>query len=294
MLSDHGGSEDPSSASAHPMSALERRSRWLLRAYPAAYRRDRGEEIIGTLLEAKAEGQAWPRVRDVRALAVGGLRARAEQNRRLSTAANLRIAVMAGISFYIVLIGADYLGTWVVDPGPLRDEWHIMLLGLLILAPALITWIAPRVIASLSGVASAVATYFVGPNQLPSWGWISLVVCIAAIVLLAPRSARPPRTWLLLTGAFAAAVVATAAASAGFVVQVMPVLAFLVLSVAWLAIDARLFVAFATFVLTFFLARGRAPFLILTELPYMVAIAGIAALPVWLLKRQSAPRRGTR
>jgi len=31
---------------------LERRARALLRAYPAEYRRERGEEIIGTLLEA--------------------------------------------------------------------------------------------------------------------------------------------------------------------------------------------------------------------------------------------------
>ena len=31
---------------------LERRARTLLRAYPADYRRDRAEEVIGTLLEA--------------------------------------------------------------------------------------------------------------------------------------------------------------------------------------------------------------------------------------------------
>jgi hypothetical protein len=34
------------------VSAFERRARMLLRAYPAAYRHERGEEIIGTLLEA--------------------------------------------------------------------------------------------------------------------------------------------------------------------------------------------------------------------------------------------------
>jgi hypothetical protein len=41
---------------------LERRARWLLRAYPAAYRADRGEEIIGTLLEAVPPGRDWPPV----------------------------------------------------------------------------------------------------------------------------------------------------------------------------------------------------------------------------------------
>ena len=39
---------------------LERRARWLLRAYPAAYRADRGEEITGTLLEATPPGRDWP------------------------------------------------------------------------------------------------------------------------------------------------------------------------------------------------------------------------------------------
>jgi len=39
---------------------LERRARWLLRAYPAAYRADRDEEIIGTLLETVPPGRDWP------------------------------------------------------------------------------------------------------------------------------------------------------------------------------------------------------------------------------------------
>src|SRR5271165_3945492 len=68
-------------AGADRATALERRSRLLLRIYPAAYRRERSEEIIGTLLEATPAGHAWPRLRDARALAVGGLRARAAQNR---------------------------------------------------------------------------------------------------------------------------------------------------------------------------------------------------------------------
>jgi hypothetical protein len=36
------------------MTRLERHARWMLRFYPAAYRRERGEEMIGTLLEASA------------------------------------------------------------------------------------------------------------------------------------------------------------------------------------------------------------------------------------------------
>ncbi|MGB6453627.1 MAG: hypothetical protein WBH47_03965, partial [Streptosporangiaceae bacterium] len=59
------------------MPVLERHCRLLLRAYPAAYRQDRGEEIIGTLLEATPAGRSWPLHRDIRGLVVGGLRARA-------------------------------------------------------------------------------------------------------------------------------------------------------------------------------------------------------------------------
>jgi len=44
------GSVNESSAS--DVSRLQRRARNLLRAYPPGYRADRGEEILGTLLEA--------------------------------------------------------------------------------------------------------------------------------------------------------------------------------------------------------------------------------------------------
>jgi hypothetical protein len=43
------------------MSKLERRCRLLLTAYPAEYRRERGEEILGTLLETTLLGRNWPR-----------------------------------------------------------------------------------------------------------------------------------------------------------------------------------------------------------------------------------------
>lgn len=58
------------------MSSLERRCRRLLRAYPAWYRRGRGEEMLGTLLEASPPGRRWPSFRDARALITGGLRVR--------------------------------------------------------------------------------------------------------------------------------------------------------------------------------------------------------------------------
>ncbi len=58
------------------MTPLERHCGWLLRAYPAWYRRQRAGEMLGTLLEASPPGRKWPSVRDTRALAIGGLRVR--------------------------------------------------------------------------------------------------------------------------------------------------------------------------------------------------------------------------
>jgi hypothetical protein len=58
------------------VTPLERRCRWLLLTYPAWYRRRRGEEMLGTLLEASAPGGRWPSFCDARALVAGGLRVR--------------------------------------------------------------------------------------------------------------------------------------------------------------------------------------------------------------------------
>jgi hypothetical protein len=58
------------------VTPLERRCRWLLLAYPAWYRRRRGEEMLGTLLEASPPGGRWPSFRDARAPIAGGLHAR--------------------------------------------------------------------------------------------------------------------------------------------------------------------------------------------------------------------------
>lgn len=58
------------------MTPLERHCGWLLRAYPAWYRRKRAGEMLGTLLEASPPGAKWPSGRDTRALMIAGLRVR--------------------------------------------------------------------------------------------------------------------------------------------------------------------------------------------------------------------------
>jgi hypothetical protein len=55
---------------------LQRRYRRLLWAYPKAYRAARGDEIVGTLLDAARPGQRRPGVRESSGLLLGGLRTR--------------------------------------------------------------------------------------------------------------------------------------------------------------------------------------------------------------------------
>jgi hypothetical protein len=58
------------------VTPLERHCRWLLRSYPAWYRRERAGEMLDTLLEANPPGRRWPSIRDARALVIGGMRVR--------------------------------------------------------------------------------------------------------------------------------------------------------------------------------------------------------------------------
>ncbi len=282
-------------AGADRVTPLERRSRLLLRAYPAAYRRERGEEMIGTLLETTPD-RAWPRLQDVRALVAGGLKARAAQNRRISAAANLRVAVMAGSSLYLVMLAAEFLG---IGLGELRlnpmPAWYWpVLVGASLAATVLLAWVTRPAIAAISALAAAVAVYFLdrGPAHL-LWPFMPVFVSLAVIVLLAPRQSRPPRKWLWLIGAFSVAVLWFAIDPLygwGFqVLRVAPVVAFGVASIAWIAIDARLAVAVATFCLTLYAYQALA--FDSGLIPFLLIIGGVGALAAWLLRRQSA--RGT-
>jgi hypothetical protein len=107
------------------VTPLERRCRRLLLTYPAWYRRRRGEEMLGTLLEASPPGGRWPSFRDVRALITGGLRVRG-WTRLLSMLWVVAGAAETGYDFYITtkpFTWADVnLGIegWSADPEVVR------------------------------------------------------------------------------------------------------------------------------------------------------------------------------
>ena len=77
----------------------------LLRAYPAAYRRERGEEIVSVLLEDARPGQRWPTATQALDLIGGGLRRRLGLWRFVApagvrVAGGAALALAAGLSLF--------------------------------------------------------------------------------------------------------------------------------------------------------------------------------------------------
>jgi hypothetical protein len=301
------GTDGPEAAAR--MTPLERRARRLLWMYPANYRRERGEEIIGTLLEASGD-RAWPRVRDVRALAVGGLKARAAENRQRTVGTNLRAAVMAGLALYLSLFVATYLAGVVQGLVPNFGHpaggasWPPAVAALLVGGTVVLAWTASRVaVLAAALAASAAVVYFgvaaagldalAGPRLLE-------VLALAGLAALAPGADHPSRHWLWLPGLIAVSspVVEVGVRYGWFSYSFQRwwewvLLASIVCGILWVAVDARLMVA----VLTFFafielqlpvaeISSGRPGGL--GSLPPLLVVAVIAAPTVWLLRRQSA------
>ena len=97
----HRGSYRAKGASS--MTTLERRYRRMLYAYPYDYRAERGDEILGTLLDGARAGQTRPTLRERRALLFGGLKVRSAQN-RLPTRTNVRLAMAFGAALTLALL----------------------------------------------------------------------------------------------------------------------------------------------------------------------------------------------
>jgi hypothetical protein len=102
------------------VTPLERHCRWLLRAYPIWYRRERAGEMLGTLLEASPPGRRWPSLRDAWSLVIGGLRVRGLLAWCLSILWAGLGAAGAGYDFILSehVPQAQYIGipSWVGEP----------------------------------------------------------------------------------------------------------------------------------------------------------------------------------
>ena len=194
-------------------SRLERRARNLLRAYPPAYRADRGEEIIGTLLEATPPGRSWPSARDTVSILCGGIRARRIANQRQDIAASLRQAAMLGIALYLIssvmmTLLSLYLSFVFPLGGQIPAGWKTLLPFLLLVAVLAAAWSGRRRLTAVTAVAGG-AAYLYSSTSWDEGGWTSALrdehvtvplLALAALVLLTRSAERTPRSWLWFPG----------------------------------------------------------------------------------------------
>jgi hypothetical protein len=293
------------------MIALERHCRLLLLAYPAAYRRQREAEILGTLLEATPAGRTWPLPRDSRTLVMGGLRARAGLNHRLPAASSLRLAVLFGLSVYLSFTVGNDLSGFAYPKLALQAApagWPALPAGVLIAMAVVLAWLARRtaVIAAVLAAGAVTAAYGFSPAP-GSWRpttpvqTVVVLLSLAALTVLAAGADRPPRLWLWLVGLAAATPVASqlpdAIPSATFLVSALPYLTMFMVavSIAWIGVDARPTVGLAAYLALLGLPNLAAVMQIGTGLPMALTettwlwIAIVLAVPaLWQLHRQAA------
>jgi hypothetical protein len=261
------------------LTTLERHSWLLLRAYPASYRRQRADEMLGTLLDTTPPGRTWPMPRDVIALLLGGLRARSGQDQRFSTPGSLRMAALLGCAVYLSFTALNYASYGLV-PGihthaalvktatgyttrvaPVSHfvmVWQPpLIVSPFILAAALLPWFAGRKIVALgAALAGTVTVHFilatsVNMSTSPVVPEILEVLApLAALVLLTSRGQRPPRLWLWLPClVMALALPVEMGALNMFPLAPDPYLWLVPLAVvvAWFGVDARPAVALAVY-----------------------------------------------
>jgi hypothetical protein len=296
---------------------LERRARWLLRAYPAAYRGDRAEEIIGTILEAVPPGRDWPPSREAIALVASGLRARRAANLRQGLAASLRQVAVAGAAVYLVQLPALALGAVV---GSARSghlpllfsfyEWLFYVLGVLALVILAAGWSGRRGLVAAGATAAVIAAV---SFTIIRQEWDLMVVLadfigppVVVFLLFARRTERPPPSLLWLPGmalgvalaeSLANTVPALFAAVTAGTTLLSPYttglsLVTVLVAVCWLATDVRplasLVFAFTVSRVVYGFAYGRP----LVMVGPAVIILGITASLVaacalaWLLRRR--------
>ncbi len=291
------------------MTKLERRCRLFLRAYPEQYRRERGGEMLGTLLDTTPQGRTWPLLRDVCALLAGGVRARAAMNMQLSLGANLRTAAYAGISAYLGLISVADLGDFahaVIAAASGRTQlirsydWaYVVGMALIALTVALAVANSRRAVVLAGALPAAALMYYgaAGDRHLSVLSTSSLLIDLAILVALSGKRTRLAPWWRWPVGSVA---VLPLLLIFGPGAQVWLLFALLMAlgatSLAWIAIDARPAIAVCVFLFAYWMPITIADFAFSPSALGLVLPAitiAIAALAAWRLRSQSAhaPRR---
>lgn len=296
---------------------LERRARRLLRAYPADYRADRGEEIISTLLEATPPGRDWPPSREAASLVTAGLHARRAASLRQGLAASLRQIAVVGAVVYLAQLPTQATGAavWGARRGHFLYTWSYQLpfFELAILAIALLAaaWSGRRWLVAVVAVAALILAVF-WTARMQEWDLMLVLAefagpTVPVFLVFARRTERPPASllWLLF--------MPVAVASAESLANVYPALyaaptarttllfpydsglalVTVIVAVCWLATDVR---PLAGLVLAFTVTRvmygfvyassaGTASTDVITL--WITALVALACALAWLLRRRT-------
>lgn len=202
------------------MSPLERRTRHLLLAYPVAWRRERGDELVGTVLDLAADDQDWPGPRTSVDLLVGGWRSRSRAHIRrhgLLTAGIDLAGVLSLLGW--VLLAASWSRAWTTTAmapllpvvGSASAVTYLAALGAVLLGGLswVLAWRPGARIAGAIAVVGWLATLgFQSIGGYRGVAWSGLVALTGALVLGARALRRPPtpaaRLWVAITLTLAA------------------------------------------------------------------------------------------
>jgi hypothetical protein len=211
------------------VTPLERRCRWLLHAYPAWYRCQRFEEMLGTLMEASTPGRRWPSLRDARALVIGGLRVRGRVW-WLSILWVVMGASITGYTFFITTKPFTNAGFWIplwnTEPEAVSvaayltvAAWVVLTIPVLIAGFAQLRWRAFRMAAWAGAWVAGFALMYlagkwgeysgtspvIGSPAIVSWGELGLCAAWLALGAVMTWTLAGPADGSGLRGATSAA-----------------------------------------------------------------------------------------
>ncbi|GIG88011.1 hypothetical protein [Plantactinospora endophytica] len=285
------------------MTDLERRYRWLLKAYPRSYREYRADEILEIVLAGADEKQRRPSVRESWALVVGGLRARTGVDRldaRAARSSTLRLCTLA-LLIYGLTRWTETPISWLAalsseHPYPILP-WHVVMPTTLAIAILMTAWGRYRSAFGAMVVAVLTSLWEVKPWSSPGraeyfwYGsdtlvWSLLLPLLALLPLLrAPRRAvTRPWIWPLL-GVLAVAASTPNPINGWSDAPTMSLYAFALLAVVAAPIDARMPAVAFTLLLVPALTRatfhvlivGKAPVLSISGTPLLILVGLMAA-----------------
>ncbi|GIJ30014.1 hypothetical protein Vqi01_51760 [Micromonospora qiuiae] len=214
------------------MTGLERRYRWLLRAYPRAYRQYRADEMLETLMGVGETDRRHPSLRESLALVVEGLRVRSGVD-RLGSRGTLRNSALRLTALSLLVCGVTLTALpliwrlWLLLPGNSAGFLYggsLVTPALLLLALAAAAWAHYRLALAMTIGAFGAEIWHSAANDLwhsvEPWAgldavlglrtglylamqpstWVCLLAALAMVPLLRARQPRVMRPWAWLVG----------------------------------------------------------------------------------------------